>query len=173
MKLLLPREWISRNRSQRHIAAKYLPGFAPVNSEHDVFKFSDVAFKVKVNGKVCFKLGKVVVLRSGEGADIPSLNLKRPQNATFRCTLYTRKNDLYILSSKISVSSWKPVSSIISVVSLTGCGNGLSLTDSSATLLSGKGYSHAESSCTSSNVSVKDIDLQQSDVDLPEDDLNE
>lgn len=46
LKLLLPREWISHNRGQRHIASKHLPSHAPVEPEHDVYKFCDAAVKV-------------------------------------------------------------------------------------------------------------------------------
>ena len=45
IKMLLPREFISRNRSQRHIASAYLPGKSPLDPNHDILKFSDVAIK--------------------------------------------------------------------------------------------------------------------------------
>ena len=45
IRMLPPREFISRNRSQRHIASGYLPGKSPLDPNHDILKFSDVAIK--------------------------------------------------------------------------------------------------------------------------------
>ena len=36
IKIIIPREYISRERSRRHIASNYLPGLEPINSDHNV-----------------------------------------------------------------------------------------------------------------------------------------
>ena len=45
IKILLPREYIARCRQKRHWAAKFLPGKEPLNPEHDIFVFGNVALK--------------------------------------------------------------------------------------------------------------------------------
>ena len=50
--MLLPQEFISRNRSQRHIASAYLPGKSPLDANHDILKFSDVAIKSSKGKKI-------------------------------------------------------------------------------------------------------------------------
>ena len=39
IKLLLPREYVSRCRQKRQWASKYLPGKEPLNPTHDIFKY--------------------------------------------------------------------------------------------------------------------------------------
>lgn len=98
LKLLLPREWISRNRGQRHIASKHLPSHAPVEPEHDVYKFCDAAVKVQVKETHCYQICKVAALRSKEGADIASVNSKKGQDISFRyilCTVEWMANMLF------------------------------------------------------------------------------
>jgi hypothetical protein len=57
--LLQPRvEKPSKDRSRRYIAANFLPGFRPIDGEHDLVRFRVYAFKNKrgLHGR-CFSLG--------------------------------------------------------------------------------------------------------------------
>jgi hypothetical protein len=57
--LLQPKvERPSKDRSRRYIAANYLPGFRPINPEHDLVRFQVYAFKNNrgLHGR-CFSLG--------------------------------------------------------------------------------------------------------------------
>ena len=38
IKIIIPREYVSRERSRRHIASNYFPGLEPINSDHNVQK---------------------------------------------------------------------------------------------------------------------------------------
>ena len=140
LKLLLPREWISRNRGQRHIASKHLPGHAPVEPGHDVHKFCDVAVKVQVKETPCYQICKVVALRSKEGADIVSVNSKKGQDISFRYTLYSRVEGQYVIPSELPVSPWRSVSGILTVVEMKYCDKTFSLTEECVDWLSKKGY---------------------------------
>ena len=140
LKLLLPREWISRNRGQRHIASKHLPDHAPVEPEHDVHKFCDVAVKVQVKETPCYQICKVVALRSKEGADIVSVNSKKGQDISFRYTLYSRVDGQYVIPSELPVSPWRSVSGILTVVEMKCYEQKFSLSEVSADWLSKQGY---------------------------------
>ena len=63
----------------------------PANNDHDIFKFGDIAYRVKVKGRKCYQLGKVIALRPVEGVDILSVNSLTSQNAAFRCSVYSSK----------------------------------------------------------------------------------
>ena len=140
LKLLLPREWISRNRGQRHIASKYLPDHVPLEPDNDVNQFCDVAVKVQVKETPCYQICKVVALRSKEGADIISVNSKKGKDASVRLTLYRRVDDYYVVPSELPVSPWKSVSGILTVVEMTCCERKFFLSEQSANWLSQKGY---------------------------------
>lgn len=140
LKLLLPREWISRNRGQRHIAAKHLPDHAPIEPGNDVYRFCDVAVKVQVKETPCYQICKVVALRSKEGADIVSVNSKKGKDVSVRFTLYSRVNGYYVVPSELPVSPWRSVSGILTVVEMTCCEKKFSLSEESANWLSQKGY---------------------------------
>ena len=36
IKIIIPREYVSRERSHRHIASNYLPGLEPMKNDHNV-----------------------------------------------------------------------------------------------------------------------------------------
>ena len=57
IKIIIPREYVSRERSRRHIASNYLPGLEPMNSDHNVQKHRFSAFKLSSGchfGKIIF-----------------------------------------------------------------------------------------------------------------------
>ena len=37
--IIIPKEYVSRERSRRHIASNYLPGLESMNSDHSVQKY--------------------------------------------------------------------------------------------------------------------------------------
>ena len=76
LKLLVPPEFISRNRSQRHFSAKYLPGHQAVDFTHDILIFSDVAIKTTLKKTLSFRIAKVASIRSVEGTDKMSISSK-------------------------------------------------------------------------------------------------
>ena len=76
LKLLIPREFISRNRSQRHFSAKYLPGHQTVDPTYDISIFSDVAIKTILKKRLSFHIAKVASIRSVEGTDKMSISSK-------------------------------------------------------------------------------------------------
>ena len=46
IKIIIPREYVSRERSRRHIASNYLLGLEPINSDHNVQKYHFYDFKL-------------------------------------------------------------------------------------------------------------------------------
>ena len=55
---IAPRQYVSRERSRRHIASNYLPRLEPTNSDHNVQKYRFCAFKLSYG----YHLGKIIVL---------------------------------------------------------------------------------------------------------------
>lgn len=77
IKILLPREYISRCRQKRHWASKYLPGKEPLNPKHDIYKYCDVALKVVQKGKTKFHIGRVEAIESTkDGKEVTSFEMK-------------------------------------------------------------------------------------------------
>lgn len=73
LKLLLPREYISRSRQRRHWASRYLPGKEPVDQKHDIFKYCDVALRVTQDGQSKYQIGRVEAIESiKEGCELTS-----------------------------------------------------------------------------------------------------
>lgn len=57
IKILLPREYVSRCHQKRHWASKYLPGKEPLNPTHNIFKYCHVALMVTQKGKCLYHIG--------------------------------------------------------------------------------------------------------------------
>ena len=120
LKLLLPREYISRCRQRRHWASKYLPGKEPVDPKHDIFKYCGIALKVTQDGKSKYKIGRVEAIESTkDGSEVISFQLKGKAQVRIRCSLYSQKeDDVYAVSEDVLLTSWKSKSSIIENVDL-------------------------------------------------------
>jgi len=120
LKLLLPREYISRSRHRRHWASKYLPGKEPVNPEHDIFKYCDVALRVTQDGKGRYQIGRVEAMESTkDGSEVTSFQLKSKASVRIRCSLYSRdESDVYFVSEDVLLTNWKSQSSIIGTVDI-------------------------------------------------------
>ena len=120
LKLLLPREYISRCRQKRHWASKYLPGKEPVNPKHDIFKYCDIALKVTQDKKSKYLIGRVEAMESTkDGSEVISFQLKSKASVRIRCSMYCREeNDVYFVPEDVLLSSWKAQSSIVGTVNL-------------------------------------------------------
>ena len=122
IKMLLPREFISRNRSQRHLASVYLPGKSPFDPEHDILKFADVAIKTNKGKKKYFKLGRIVSLQEKGGSDILSASSKKGKGFRFRCSLYQQNGNIVSVPADVLVSDWMSGGSILGPVNLRKTG---------------------------------------------------
>lgn len=123
VKLVLPREYISRSRSKRHVAAKYLPGKAPLNPEHNIVKFCDVALKAVVKGKKYYDIARVEVIQSLDGSDVASFQLKPNASMRLRCSIYDPDDDdeeeeMYAIKTEVILTPWKSASSVLGPVEL-------------------------------------------------------
>ncbi|KAJ7381845.1 hypothetical protein OS493_038710 [Desmophyllum pertusum] len=74
LKLILPREYISKERSRRHWVSKHLPLMNPIASDHNVIRFRDVAIVV---GK-SFDLLHIVSIQSEDGKELTSTKSTHP-----------------------------------------------------------------------------------------------
>jgi len=120
IKILLPREYVSRCRQKRHWASKYLPGKEPLNPTHDIFKYCDVALMVAQKGKRLYHIGRVEAMESTrDGSEVTSFELKRKTPVRIRCSLYScRERDLYCVPEDTLLTNWKSQASIITKVEL-------------------------------------------------------
>ena len=120
LKLLLPREYISRSRQRRHWASRYLPGKEPVDQKHDIFKYCDIALRVTQDGQSKYQIGRVEAIESTkEGCELTSFQLKSKTSVRIRCSLYARdENDAYFIPEDVLLTNWKAQSSIIGNVDL-------------------------------------------------------
>ena len=120
IKILLPREYISRSRQKRHWASKYLPGKEPLNPNHDIFKYCDVALKVVQKGKKKFQIGRVEAIQlTKDGSEITSFQTKSKLPVRIRCSLYNHEGDgVYGVRDDVILTNWKTNSSIIGKIVL-------------------------------------------------------
>lgn len=107
IKVLLPREYIARYRQKRHWASKFLPGKEPLNPEHDIVLFGDVAIKVS-DGKTFYLIARVERIESTkDGSAVLSFKLKDNPQVRVRCSVYDRNNDgYYEVGDDIVLTSW-------------------------------------------------------------------
>lgn len=128
LKILIPREYISRDRRKRHWSSKYLPGKEPLNPLHDVYRYCNVALKATRQGKQITVIARIEAIESIlDGKDMVSFQLK-PEGKTssssvrIRCSPYSidsdREIDVYYISDRPSLTQWKSPSSILCVVDL-------------------------------------------------------
>ena len=119
IKLLLPREYISRCRQRRHWASKHLPGIAPIDPSHNIIKFGDVALKCFQKGSKRFNIGRVEILQSSnDGFELTSFELRRNAPVRFRCSLYSHSvsENTYNFSREVVITPWRVPSSLIGPV---------------------------------------------------------
>ncbi len=128
LKLILPREYISKERSKRHWVSKHLPLMNPIASDHNVIRFRDVAIIV---GKT-FDLLHIVSIQSEDGKELTSTKTTA-RGHTIRGQLYKRiDTNTYCCPDTVMVTGWIPVWKVIGELSLEKNENGsLSLSDES------------------------------------------
>lgn len=124
IKILLPREYIARSRQKQHWAAKFLPGKEPLNPEHDIFIFGNVAVKRIKEGVNTFLIARVERIESiKDGAELMSFKLKDNPPLRLRCALYTRvtcddADDEYQVGDEIVLTPWRSPCGILGPVEL-------------------------------------------------------
>ena len=116
LKLLIPREFVSRERSRRHIASKFLPDRGEISELHNVILFRFVVAKISGKINIC----KVAALNSNGKSVKSASNL----DDGVTCQLIPlekvkSEKDLYVLPHKIVVSSWMKVSNILGEVKMS------------------------------------------------------
>ena len=120
LKLLLPREYIARCRQKRHWASKFLPGKEPLNPEHDIVLFGNIAIKKVLDGNSCYQITRVERIESTkDGTEILSFRLTDNPPVRVRCSLYDRDDDgHYQVTEDIVLTPWKSPKGILSAVEL-------------------------------------------------------
>ena len=115
LKLIMPREYVSRERSRRHIAANYLPGLQPIDKEHDIHKFRFVILKLSSG----FWVGKIIFL-SKDGKPVLSACSQDSSGYSFRALLLKEvENEEYVYPEPIQLTRWLKMENIISPVHLS------------------------------------------------------
>ena len=124
IKILLPRECIARCRQKRHWASKFLPGKEPLNPEHDIFVFGNVAVKRVKEGVNCYLIVRVERIEAiKDGAEVLSFKLKDNPPVRLRCALYNRvkREDAvneYQVGEDILLTPWRSACGILGPVEL-------------------------------------------------------
>ncbi|XP_031551982.1 uncharacterized protein LOC116289232, partial [Actinia tenebrosa] len=122
VKLVLPREYVSRSRNKRHVAAKYLPRKAPLNPEHNIVRFCDIALKAVVKGKKYYDIERIEAIQSFDGSDVASFQLKPNAAVRLRCSIYDYDDDeeeeMYAIKNEVILTPWKSASSVLGPVEL-------------------------------------------------------
>uniref|UniRef100_A0A7M5V3V3 Ubiquitin-like protease family profile domain-containing protein n=2 Tax=Clytia hemisphaerica TaxID=252671 RepID=A0A7M5V3V3_9CNID len=121
LKILIPREYVSRERSRRHIASKFLPDSKEIDENHNVLLFRFVIAKIANEVVVC----KVSSLNS-QGKSIMSAS-SDDKHATCRLIPLEKvpqKDHVYRMSDKIVVSDWLKISNILGEISMEESENG-------------------------------------------------
>ena len=114
IKIIIPREYVSRERSRRHIASNYLPGLEPINSDHNVQKYRFYAFKLSSG----YHLGKIIFLED-QGNPVVSSNSANA-HTTFRALILSeQRENQFTYSSPLKISSWLNIDRVYSEVHLT------------------------------------------------------
>ena len=124
IKILLPREYIARCRQKRHWASKFLPGKEPLNPEHDIFLFGNVALKRVKEGVNCYLIVRVERVEAiKDGAEVLSFKLQDNPPVRLRCALYNRvkredEYSEYQVGEDILLTPWRSACGILGPVEL-------------------------------------------------------
>ena len=121
LKLLIPREFISKERSRRHWVSNSLhSSLKPIDPSHDVIQFRDVAIADKDN----FFILHILSILSEDGKELVSTSSKCRH--TVRGIIYRDvESNQYGFVSSVFVSRWLPVSKVLMEVVLETDSNGL------------------------------------------------
>ena len=117
LKLLIPREFISKNGSQCHTSSKYLSGFEVIEKSHDIVLFCDIALKAQFQHKEAYKVGRIIALRSDQGKDLV-ITSSKSKTVKIRCLIYQKSSGYYRAPVDMGITEWKSVSCVLKVLSL-------------------------------------------------------
>ena len=114
LKLLIPREFISKERSRRHWVADSLhTSLVPIDPSHDVIQFRDVAIR---DGNSYFII-HILSIISEDGRELVSASSKRKHMN--RGIIYRDvESNKYGFVSTVFVSRWIPISQVVMEVVL-------------------------------------------------------
>ena len=114
LKLLLPREYIAKERSRRHWVGKSLiQAWKEIDGSHDVIRFRDIAVKVK--GATVFM--HILSIQSDEGKEQISASSKT--KGTIRGRPYVEIGDnRYDVSHRTLLTRWIPLSKVLCEVEM-------------------------------------------------------
>lgn len=128
IKVLLPREYIARCRQKRHWASTFLPGKEPLNPEHDIVLFGDVAIKKVSDGTSFYLIARVERIElTKDGTGVLSFKLKDNPPVRVRCSVYDRNDDgYYEVGDDIVLTSWRSPRRILGTVQLLPVSEGSS-----------------------------------------------
>ena len=87
IKVIIPREYVPREPSCRHIASNYLPGLEPINGDHNVQKYRFYAFKLSSG----YHLGKIIFLEDKGNPVVSSNSANADMN--FRALILSKQGD--------------------------------------------------------------------------------
>ena len=90
IKIIIPREYVSRERSLRHIASNYLPGLEPINNDHKLQKYYFYTFKLSSS----YRLGKITFLEDQRNP-VVSCNSANV-HVKFRALILTEQGELVV-----------------------------------------------------------------------------
>ena len=109
LKVLLPREYISKERSRRHWVGKSLiQAWSKIDKSHDVIRFRDVAVRVKDQVEFLH----ILSIQSEEGKEQISANSKN--KGSVRGRPYTEVSQgKYDVPYKILLSKWIPLNKVL------------------------------------------------------------
>ena len=122
LKLLIPREFISKERSRRHWVANSLhTSLKPIDPSHDAIQFRDVAIADKDN----YFILHILSILSEDGKELVSTSSKCRH--TVRGIIYRDvESNQYGFVSSVFVSRWLPVSKVLMEVVLETDSDGIS-----------------------------------------------
>ena len=119
IKIIIPREYVSSERSRRHIAANYLPGLEPIDSDHNVQKYRFYAFKLSSG----YHLGKIIFLEEQRNPVISSNSANA--HVMFRALILSEQGEnQFTYSSPLKISRWLNIDRVHSGVHSTSINGG-------------------------------------------------
>ena len=118
LKSIIPREYVSRERSKRHIASVYLPGMEPVPQNHDIVIFHDYTYKDSKNYVHVINISRI---EDNNG------NRKRSCSSTSNCRFIGKLYEYFdgSVANDLKFTKWLPVGIIISEVEINRDTDGL------------------------------------------------
>ena len=120
LKLILPREYVSRERAKRHMASKYLKGFAPIQKDHDILQFHFVAVKNSQKHKD-YEVMKIQAIRKtvdGKSTDVVSASSKDKGVELRGIPYYFRETGNLSTSDSVELTRWIKGNSVLTEVHL-------------------------------------------------------